>query len=84
MAIASPALQGYAASKFRIRGLNPLATAIGAGIGIGVYIYENYELTSPTGGNILDRPKKGVGVIETPSNGGSNQQHQALRLANKR
>ncbi len=79
MAIASPALQGYVGSKFRIRGLNPIGTAIGAGLGIGTYLYENWEFYFPGGGNIMQPPGRRPGVAQltngSPSNASSYKQY---------
>ncbi len=74
MAIAEPVLRSYVSSKWRIRGLNPLSIAIGAGIGIGTYLYENIEWTTPTGGNILT-PPRGVAVGGSKLNNGSPQEN---------
>ncbi len=88
MAIAESIIGGHLLSKFRIKGLHPIAVATGVGIGIGTYLYENWELFNPTGGNILMLP--GKGKQGTPFLNGSSQKNastyqrkQALRTLYK-
>ncbi len=83
MAIAEPVLRNYIGTKFKIRGLSPIGIAIGAGIGIGTYLFQNVELFWPGGGNILNPPgsgKPGVQYLnEAQSESGSNQLNQTFR-----
>ncbi len=77
MAIAEPVLSQYINTKVRFRGGSILGTAIGAGIGIGAYVLENYDFTSPFS-DILqpDRPSTkpgGAFIGATSKNAQSNQ-----------
>ncbi len=89
MAIAEPALRYHLQTKWRTKGLGALGAAVSIAVGIGSYIYENWEFTSPTGGNILDpgqSNKPGVPWIgnEAQKNASTYQQHQTLRSKKQR
>ncbi len=85
MAIAEPVLRNYGIQ--RLRGLKPgsvIGTAVGIGISIGYGLLKDYDVTFPWDTRLEpDRPYAGVVKHETPSNGSTNKQYQALRTSYK-
>ncbi len=79
MAIAEPALRQFGYQKLRnirFRGVGLLGSAIGAGIGIGSYLFRDYDVTFPWNPSVQpDRTKQGVPFVNgSQKNGTSYQQ----------
>ncbi len=87
MAIAGIALTEGFRSRIKFKGLGGglLGSAVGTAIGIGAFIYDNYDLTSPFS-DILqpDRTKKGTPFLDASQTYVSaNKFSQTFRTKNK-
>jgi len=89
MALAQIALGNNLQSRVqtKLRGGGLLGSAIGAGIGIGAYLYENFDFTAPW--TDLFEPggtkKPGVAFVDATSQSTrSNQYHKTLRATKQR
>jgi len=86
MALAEPALRQFGVQRLqnvRIRGGSLLGTAIGSAIGIGYGLAKDYDLTFPWSPMLQPFRRQAV-IGTTPSNGGANQQYQALHSSYSR
>ncbi len=89
MAIAEVALRGYLQPRFKIRNRSGglLGSAIGTGIALGTWMYDNFDITAPWSdpSKSRDKYRSGVSFIDaSQKNASSYQFSKALRTGRKR
>ncbi len=87
MAVAVPVMQQWISTKIRVRGGGIIGIPIGIGIGVGSYLIENFEFTTPFRGNILNPPGRKPGgqfLDASQKNVGTYHKYQTLHKLQSR